>query len=105
MIEYAKIRGSWAQVGSDADPYQTSTVLNQLQSFQGAPGFAPSEDLPALNLKPEITTSFEIGTDIRFADNRATLDLTYYDTKTKDQISPGPDLGDEWLPEPDHQRG
>ena len=86
VIDYAKIRGSWAQVGSDADPYQTSAVLNQLQSFQGAPGFAPSANLPALNLRPEITTSYEFGTDIRFADNRATLDLTYYSSKTKDQI-------------------
>ena len=86
IFDYAKIRASWAEVGSDADPYQTSAVMTQLQTFQGAPGFIPSNDLPALNLRPEITTSWEIGTDVRFADNRATLDLTYYNTKTRDQI-------------------
>lgn len=86
VIDYAKLRGSWAEVGSDADPYQTSAVMTQLQTFQGAPGFIPSNRLPAINLQPEITTSWEVGADIRFADNRATLDLTYYDTKTRDQI-------------------
>ena len=85
-IDYLKVRASWAEVGSDADPYQTSAVLSQLQTFQGLPGFAPSTKLPALNLKPEITESWEVGTDIRFADNRATLDLTYYSTVTRDQI-------------------
>jgi hypothetical protein len=86
IFDYMKIRGSWAEVGSDADPYQTSAVMTQLQTFQGSPGFIPSNDLPALNLKPEITTSWEVGADVRFADNRMTLDLTYYNTKTRDQI-------------------
>jgi TonB-linked SusC/RagA family outer membrane protein len=86
VFDYAKIRASWAEVGSDADPYQTSAVMTQLQPFQGSPGFVPSQDLPALSLRPEITTSWEVGTDVRFADNRATLDLTYYNTKTRDQI-------------------
>ncbi len=86
VFDYAKVRASWAEVGSDADPYQTSAVMTQLQTFQGSPGFIPSNDLPALALRPEITTSWEVGADVRFADNRATMDLTYYNTKTRDQI-------------------
>ncbi len=86
IIDYAKIRGSWAEVGSDADPYQTSAVMTQLQTFQGAPGFIPSNRLPALKLKPEITRSWEVGTDIRGFDNRITLDFTYYNSRTRDQI-------------------
>ena len=86
VFDYAKIRASWAEVGSDAEPYKTSAVMTQLQTFQGAPGFIPSNNLPAINLRPEITTSWEVGADVRFADNRATLDMTYYNTKTRDQI-------------------
>jgi len=86
LFDYAKVRASWAEVGSDASPYQTSAVMTQLQTFQGSPGFIPSRNLPALNLRPEITTSWEVGADVRFADNRMTLDMTYYNTKTRDQI-------------------
>jgi TonB-linked SusC/RagA family outer membrane protein len=86
VFDYAKVRASWAQVGSDADPYKTSAVMTQLQTFQGSPGFIPSNNLPATNLRPEITTSWEVGADVRFADNRMTLDATYYSTRTRDQI-------------------
>ncbi|MCD8260995.1 MAG: TonB-dependent receptor [Bacteroides sp.] len=37
-------------------------------------------------LKPESTSSFETGTDLKFWNNRISLDFTYYTKTTKDQI-------------------
>jgi outer membrane receptor protein involved in Fe transport len=38
------------------------------------------------NLKPEITTAFEVGTELSFFDNRLTVDFSYYENKSKNQI-------------------
>jgi outer membrane receptor protein involved in Fe transport len=42
------------------------------------------------NLKPEISTSFETGLDLRFFHNRMGIDFTYYNTQSKNQILPIP---------------
>ncbi len=38
------------------------------------------------NLKPEVKTELEIGAEVSFFKNRVTIDATYFDSKTKDQI-------------------
>ena len=38
------------------------------------------------NLKPEQTTSYEVGADFRFWNNRISVDFTYYWKSTTDQI-------------------
>jgi len=45
------------------------------------------------NLKPEKVTSWEIGTELRFYNNRIGFDFTYYDSKSEDQIVPAPIAG------------
>lgn len=82
-ISFAKIRLSAAQAGNDTDPYQT-------QRYYGTSEFASSGSVdPVLynaTLKPEISTSYEAGLDIRFLKNRIGLDLTFYNSITKNQI-------------------
>ena len=90
IFEYGKIRASWAEVGSDADPYQLSAVLTPNTPWKGIPSYSPSLTLPAAQLRPEKTRSFEAGADLRFVGGRAQLDLTYYDASTSDQIIPVP---------------
>jgi Outer membrane receptor proteins, mostly Fe transport len=85
-ISFAKLRGSWAQLGKSADPYQTSqdftvSSWNYKLLNSEVPGTLVIQDL-----KPEMSTSWEIGTDIRFFNNRIGLDFTYYDELTKNQI-------------------
>jgi hypothetical protein len=41
-------------------------------------------------LEPERTNTFEIGADLRFLENRLSVDLTYYNAKSVDQIIPVP---------------
>lgn len=89
-ISFMKVRGSWAQVGNDTDPYniqQGYDLKSYLQSSGGSiyVTSAPSK-LYQVPLKPERKNSWEIGLDWRFLDNRINLDATYYKENTKDQI-------------------
>lgn len=82
-ISFAKYRMSYAQVGNDTDPYKTSKYYSQSE-------FASSAIAPLTlyngNFKPEITTSYEAGLDIRLFNSRVGLDATLYQTNTKNQI-------------------
>ena len=40
----------------------------------------------SLELAPEMSYSWEIGTDIRFFDNKTRFDIAYYSTKVDNQI-------------------
>ncbi|MFV9551450.1 SusC/RagA family TonB-linked outer membrane protein [Algibacter sp. PT7-4] len=85
-LSFAKLRAGWAQVGSDtgafrlADPYLLGTPVGS------NPTASPSNQLPNFDLKPEIQTSYELGADLKFFGNRITLDATYYNTISKNQI-------------------
>ncbi|KUJ60416.1 SusC/RagA family TonB-linked outer membrane protein [Flavobacteriaceae bacterium CRH] len=84
VISFAKVRGSYAKVGNDTDPYQTSS---QLSYIGGNGGMLYSQTTAANpNLKPEMSSSSEFGVDVRFLKNRLGLDFTYFNTKTSDQI-------------------
>ena len=92
-FSFGKIRGSWAQVGSDTDVYQLDMYYSL---FPGGyptdfgsevyPGNINTNQLPPLDLKPMITKSTEYGLDVRFFNDRLGLDLAYYDNTTSDQI-------------------
>lgn len=49
-------------------------------------GYLESENAPFKDLKPEKTTSIEVGTEWRFLQNRIDFDFTYYKTNTKNQF-------------------
>jgi TonB-linked SusC/RagA family outer membrane protein len=89
-VSFAKLRFGVAQVGNDTDPYQLSTVFNSTTPVQGNPVFGEASVLVNPDLKPEISTSVETGMDVRFFKNRVGLDVTYYHTKSKNQILPIP---------------
>jgi len=98
ILSFGKFRASWANVGSDTDPYQlafTYTPVSQLFAqysqgsqfpFGGLLGFQIPLTLPNAKLKPQNQVSWEFGTDLRFFRDRIRLDFTYYNTKTSDQI-------------------
>ena len=89
-ISFAKVRGSWAQVGNDTDPY----YINQAYGFKpiempdGNNIYTNTLDkiMKAANLKPERKSAWEIGLDFRMFENRFNIDATYYKENTKDQI-------------------
>jgi outer membrane receptor protein involved in Fe transport len=85
FISFGKVRASWAQVGNDTDPY----LLTQTYSFtQGGTGGYVFRDAtqPAVDLKPEISSSTELGVDFRFLNGRLGIDATYYNSNTVNQL-------------------
>jgi TonB-linked SusC/RagA family outer membrane protein len=96
ILSYGKVRGSVAKVGNDTDPYQLlttfakGTVLSNFGStvfpFGNVAALQAGTTLGNPNLKPEITTAYEMGTELSFFDNRFGIDFTYYQNKSKDQI-------------------
>ena len=89
ILTYAKLRAAKARVGADTDPYRLrTTFVGNSSKFDGLPQFSLFDTLANPDLKPEITTSDEIGVELAFFNGRATLDASYYDKSTKDQIFP-----------------
>jgi len=87
VLSYLKLRGSLAEVGSDAAPYQLQTLFSgNPNKFGGLPQFSLGDVLAEPNLKPELTRSSEVGVEASFFDGRASLDATYYDKRTRNQI-------------------
>ena len=86
-INLLKVRGSFAQVGNDTDPYKTSPYYGT-SDFPGSA--IVSSTLYNQDFKPEISTNYETGFDFRMFHNRIGLDFTFYYNRTKNQILDAP---------------
>lgn len=88
LFPYGKLRVSLAKVGKDAPPYSVGTSFRGQPGFpfDGQGGFVQNTNSGNNNLKPEQTTSFEIGTEGNLFNNRASFDITYFNQNSKDQI-------------------
>lgn len=86
VLSFAKIRANWAQVGSDTDPYQLQNTIPFNQDWGDVKRATIEFNLKNNFLKPEIATSYEFGTDLRFFSNRFGIDLTWYKTNKRNQI-------------------
>ena len=88
-LSFWKLRASYAEVGNDTSPYYINSAYG-LESYTNQFGkpfsTTVSNTTYSQDLKPERKRSWEIGTDIRFFDNRLGLDFTYYKENTIDQI-------------------
>lgn len=85
-VTFMKLRGSYSQVGSPIQrfisvptyPYNNNNVLETITRY------------PIDELFPEMTTSYELGLDLKLFQNRLNLDFTYYHSNTKDQTFHAP---------------
>ncbi len=88
-LTYAKLRAGWSQVGADTDPYQLKPVYKFGAGWNSStrmPSIYIPDDYPNDKIKPQKTESFELGADFRFFLNRLSIDFTYYNQRTFDQI-------------------
>jgi len=85
-FSYGKARVSWAKVGNDAGPYQIYNTYNYVGLYDGMPHTAPGRTYKNPDLKNEETNSFEIGLEAGFVQNRITVNLSYYNTSSVNQI-------------------
>ncbi len=86
FFNFAKLRASYAKVGKDDE--RLYSFIQTLNSAQGVNGviLTNNSNLVLKDVKPEQTSSIELGTELRFLNNRLGLDFTYYKTNSKNQI-------------------
>lgn len=82
-LSFGKLRFTWGKVGIQPDAYKFSTLATTgYDSFGGS--FLIDDEKGNNNLKPEVKTEWEVGTDLRLLNNKVTFGLTYYSNQTKD---------------------
>jgi TonB-linked SusC/RagA family outer membrane protein len=97
ILSYGKIRASYAVSGTGASAYAnnlpgftptiSATGFGAIKfPFAGQPGYTIQNSIGDPNLKPEITKTSEVGTELSFLRSRVNLDLTYYQSRTIDPI-------------------
>ncbi len=85
-LSSGKLRGSFGQTGKEPSKYYALATRLGVVTTSGG-GF--KYDLAAggnPDLKPEVTTDFEVGTELGFLKDRISVDLTYYSRVSEGQI-------------------
>ena len=85
-INLLKLRGGWARVGNDTEPYKTLSVYDNIGEWGSAIRFSKSGTRLIPDLKPEEATSWEAGLELSSFDHRLRFDGTYYQVKNRNQI-------------------
>ncbi|WP_245826775.1 SusC/RagA family TonB-linked outer membrane protein [Parapedobacter luteus] len=89
QVSLLKLRGGVAQVGNDASPYQLMNVLGNAGAWGGEIiQMSKSSNLLTPTLKPEKSTSYEVGIDVAALNNRLRLEANYYKVENENQIFP-----------------
>ena len=85
-FSYGKVRGNWAKVGKDAPAYRFTPSFKNWEVFPDGGWGIDATTAVANELEPEMTSSWEIGADLRFFDSRTRLDVAWYSTTVDNQI-------------------
>ena len=86
ILNFGKVRASWAKVGNDAGAYYVNGTYLAGSPYMGQ----PLMELPTTsydpNLKPEFTSEVEAGLELKLLDSRVGVDFTYYNRLSENQI-------------------
>ncbi len=94
-LTFGKIRAAYAEVGSDTDvsPYANNLFYGiNAQQFPSPSGTAQplasisGTTVPNADLRPMRVSEKEVGLELRLFNNNLSLDFTYYDKVSSDQI-------------------
>mgnify|MGYP003525188866 FL=1 len=86
FMNFGKVRASWARVGNDAAPYYNNGTYGIYSPYMGQGMMGLSSYQIDENLKPEFTSEFEGGIDLKFFEDRIALEATYYNRISDNQI-------------------
>ncbi len=89
FLSFGKIFASWNKTGNvTLDPYSLNNPYTQQNGFPfgNMVGFSPGLKYPNPNIEPEFVTSFEIGTQLSFFNNRLNFEGSYVFSDSKGQI-------------------
>ena len=81
-ISFAKLRASYTRVGNEV-PFNR---VNPAHTITASGGVTRNVEAPFTTLKPELVSSLEMGTNLRFLDDNLGLDFTYYHINSTDQF-------------------
>lgn len=101
VLSFGKFRASWAKVGNDAPPYFVDPVFQKAAhsdgygyftypTSTGVNSYEKGSIIGNPDLRHEMTTEYEFGGDLRFMNNRISLDVTWYHKSTTDLIWTSP---------------
>ncbi|MET0299328.1 MAG: TonB-dependent receptor, partial [Flavitalea sp.] len=89
-FNFGKLRASYSQTsGEPSDLYITQQYYSVGNTINGVTTGSFSSALPNLFLKPFTLTEFEVGTELKFFNNRLGFDVAYFNRKTKNEIFNG----------------
>jgi TonB-linked SusC/RagA family outer membrane protein len=102
VLPFGKIRASYSQMGQAGAIYSTRTLFTSKEGseaissgflnndftfpYQSSPAFTMQSVLLSDQLRPQNITTYEVGADLRFYQNRVGLDYSYYYVNATDQI-------------------
>lgn len=85
-ISYGKLRASYAEVGNSLSPYQLLNTYTIDRDPNGNPTASRKTTLFDPNVRSELIKSYEVGTELRFVDNRFGIDFSYYKSNSTRQL-------------------
>ena len=90
FLNFGKVRVGYAEVGAATDPYQTLLAYSLLsESINGFPlGNISNADIPNRNLRASRASELEIGTELTLFNNLLSIDATWYNKVSTDEIIP-----------------
>ena len=98
ILTFGKLRLAYGKTGNDAGVYRTNVTYTKASAngyysgsgltfpLNGVNAFVSSTSKGSASLRPEMTSEFEVGTNLQFFNGRLGIDATYYDRRTDDQI-------------------
>lgn len=84
LISSLRVRAAVGQSGLQPGAFDALTTYTSMTSLNGA-GIVP-ENLGNPNLKPEVSTEYELGIDFGLFDERLTVETSYWDRTVRDAM-------------------
>ncbi|MEJ7912896.1 MAG: hypothetical protein WKF70_07060, partial [Chitinophagaceae bacterium] len=85
-VSFAKLRASYAKVGSDTDPYQLNNSFVFNQNYGSTPLLTSNTRLLNPSLTPESLQAVELGAEVYLFKDRFGIDVSVYQNKSSNQI-------------------
>ena len=86
-LTFGKLRGGYAEVGSDTQPFSLLNTFIGQDPFLGSVPFRVTTANRNADLRPEEKQTYEFGLELALFKNRVRFDLTYYNEQTNDLIT------------------
>lgn len=88
-LSFGKLKLSYAETGSDTDPYAIHNLLES-NTYNGVLASSLPDNVKIPGVKPARSQAFQAGINLAFLKNRITLDVTTYWMKSFNQILSNP---------------